>query len=75
MFNTQIRVYDPYKGSLIEVIKESHRNLGEMCKWLNLVEEIHPQVTNCNIQMRPTGKGLAPFASVRKLHKILGDRK
>ena len=74
MFNTQIRIYDPVKGSIIEVIKTSHRNIGEMCRWFNLVEEINPQVTNCNIQVRSAGKGLAPFAKLRKLHRELGDR-
>lgn len=75
MFNTQIRVYDPVKGSIIEVIRESHRTLGDMCRWFNLVEEVNPQVTNCNIQVRFPGKGLTKFATIRKLHEQLaGDK-
>lgn len=73
MYQTQIRVYDPVKGSLLEVVKESHRNLGAMCAWLSLVEEINPQVTNCNIQVRTQRNRLVPFKSVRKLHATMKE--
>ncbi|QDH46592.1 hypothetical protein LAh9_77 [Aeromonas phage LAh_9] len=69
VIKTQIRIYDPVTGSFQEVIQSSHGNIKDMCKWMNLVEDVHSQVTNCNIQVRMGKSGkLVPFKSVRALH-------
>lgn len=72
-FNSQIRIYDVVDGSFKEVIKATHRNLREVYEWFDVVKEVNPQVTNCNIQFRfnNLNGSLAPFKSGYNLHKIM----
>lgn len=71
-FNTQIRVYDVVSNEYKETIQASHQNLREMYEWFELVKDIHPQVTNCNIQVRFSQVNkLAPFKSGYNLHNLM----
>lgn len=71
-FNTQIRVYDIVSQEFKETIRASHRNLREMYDWFELVKDVHPQVTNCNIQVRFSEiNKLAPFKSGYNLHTMM----